>query len=332
MKKFIRYIIFIILLSFSNNLFSWDIYMWWDIMLSRTVWAKIKKEWINWVLGDYNPIRTLTWSLLLFNLESPFSNPDKDKNERSFYFWANEKNVEILNKLRWNNNMILTLANNHIMNWLFNWLQLTVDTLDKNSIYYVWLSKNERIPYKMFSKAWKIYCINWYSYDWKMYINKKNKDKWYVNNLSEARDDLEKMNKDKCDYKIMMFHWGSEYKKTPSKAMKEQSHMLVDNWLDLLIWSHSHIFWETEIYKDKFIVNSLWNYIFDQNWWWDYCQKSMDCIFDNVLNKKTVPTYIWTGIFYDFLNNFNKIEHFKIDNWKLTKYDKLIGLIKYFLF
>lgn len=308
------------------------LYLWWDIMLSRAVWHFNKVEWYDRVLKNYNPTSNLSNdTLLFFNLESPISDPDKDKKQRTFSFWMNKANLSVLEQLKGEREMFLTLANNHILNSSFNWVDLTTEALENHSINHVWLSYSQRTSFKTSYKDWLKICYNWYTYDWNKYYNKNKKDYLFVNAVNETEmiSDLNSMKNDNCDLKLMFVHWWAEYKTKPSEKMKSTAHNLVDNWLDVLIGSHSHIFWETEFYKGKFIAYSLWNYIFDQDWWKDWCLKNMDCIYDKKLKKYTVPTYIWHWInlninyedkkFKD-ITNFS-IDRFRIDNfWQLNEF------------
>ena len=69
-----------------------------------------------------------------FNLESPFSIYPKDWINSSYYFGAHTWSIEVLNKLRWDNKMIVSLANNHIRNSLKEWIDTTINLLNKNKI------------------------------------------------------------------------------------------------------------------------------------------------------------------------------------------------------
>ena len=67
----------------------------------------------------------------------------------------------------------------------------------------------------------------------------------------------------------------------------------IDAWADLILWHHSHIPWEIEQYKRKWIFYSLWNFVFDQNWGMQVHQPSrFDYFYDHFIGKNRVPTYI----------------------------------------
>lgn len=96
-----------------------------------------------------------------------------------------------------------------------------------------------------------------------------------------------------CDIKALMLHRWAEYHLNPNKTQINQAHTLIDNWADIIIGWHSHIPWKIEVYSGKYIFYSLWNALFDQDRGMNAgAQNWMDKIYDNVLWKNTVPTYI----------------------------------------
>lgn len=107
-------------------------------MLSRGVGYMIKKKGIEYIFDGYNPLSHAprnSWVLL--NLESPFTIPDKDTAERTFSFGANVNNVAILQWLADERPLIVSLANNHIMNGGIPGFHTTIETLDRAGIAHV---------------------------------------------------------------------------------------------------------------------------------------------------------------------------------------------------
>lgn len=93
------------------------IYLGGDIMLSRSVGAMTKKYGTKHIIDGYNPFHDAEKNSIIFlNLESPFSENDRDTHERTFLFASNPRNVEVLSWLTANKVGIISLANNHIAN------------------------------------------------------------------------------------------------------------------------------------------------------------------------------------------------------------------------
>lgn len=67
-----------------------------------------------------------------------------------------------------------------------------------------------------------------------------------------------------ADYVIVMMSWGVEYTNRSNAHQQSMAHAFIDAGVDLVVGSHPHWVQEIEVYKDKFIIYSLGNYIFDQ--------------------------------------------------------------------
>jgi len=72
--------------------------------------------------------------------------------------------------------------------------------------------------------------------------------------------------RDKSDLIITSFHWGDEYTATPNTHQINLAHASIDAGADVVIGHHPHWIQTAEVYKDKLILYSLGNFIFDQMW------------------------------------------------------------------
>ncbi len=295
----------------------------WDIMLSRNIWYFAKNEWYDRIFKtwNYNPVSSFENCsgddcLLFFNLESLFNERDNDIQKWWFDFRANPKNIETLLQLRQNHAMILSLANNHTINATYSWVVQTKEILDSNSILRagVWISTWESRRFAVYEKNGIKICVWAYSYDWQFV--KVGAWKISRNKTDEKimKEDLALMAETGCDVKILSLHRWAEYSISPNAQQKKLAHSLVDSWADLILWGHSHVPWEYEIYNWKYIFYSFWNFIFDQ-WWWKWSQLSYDRIFDYSLNKRTIPTYI---------SLFAGLNIQKIGTWVDITLDKIV--------
>ncbi|MDQ7009211.1 MAG: CapA family protein [Candidatus Gracilibacteria bacterium] len=277
-----------------------------DVMLSRVVGHFNKKDYGR-ITKKYNPI-TQTGGIVFLNLESPFSKNPKDGYHASYLFGANVKNIQTLKDLKGENEMIVSLANNHIKNSGIEGLQTSIDLLNKSQIYYSGVSL-KTIKNKTFtiikSNDNKI-CLEAFTYDGSIY------GKYKINKISKEniKKSLDLMKKDECDLNIISLHWGREYKFDPTKTQVEMAHYIIDNGADMIIGHHSHIFGKTEIYKEKPIFYSLGNYIFDQDGIINSCGGGKDCIYDEKFKKKILP--VQTGVSYELIfenhKNISKIQ------------------------
>lgn len=89
-------------------------------------------------------------------------------------------------------------------------------------------------------------------------VNKKVSEKKIQTQIREA--------KSSADIVIVSFHWGAEYTAYPNQRQKDLAHIAIDNGANLIIGNHPHWIQSAEIYKNKLIVYSHGNFIFDQMW------------------------------------------------------------------
>jgi len=78
-------------------------------------------------------------------------------------------------------------------------------------------------------------------------------------------DDI-RLAKKNADIVFVSFHWGVEYTHNPTDRQIDIAHRAIDAGADLVIGNHPHWIQPSEIYKEKLIVYSHGNFIFDQMW------------------------------------------------------------------
>jgi poly-gamma-glutamate synthesis protein (capsule biosynthesis protein) len=66
-----------------------------------------------------------------------------------------------------------------------------------------------------------------------------------------------------CDVLVVSVHWGIEYKPHTDRET-ELAHSAVDAGADIVVGTHPHVPQDIETYKNKLIIYSLGNFIFDQ--------------------------------------------------------------------
>ncbi len=85
-----------------------------------------------------------------------------------------------------------------------------------------------------------------------------------INRIQAAEAIMEA--KQSADLTIAYLHWGTEYRDRPDAQNVEFAHWLIDEGVDVVIGGHPHWAQGFSSYKDKPIVWSLGNFIFDQDW------------------------------------------------------------------
>jgi poly-gamma-glutamate synthesis protein (capsule biosynthesis protein) len=283
-----------------------------DVMLSRYIGTLWKREWYGRIFKEwnYNPLNEFENCksdncLLFLNLESLFCEPDNDVPKWGFDFRSNPKNIETLLQYRQDKPLLLALTNNHFPNWWYQWLTITKDLLDKHNIGYVWAGLTQEESREIFS--WENnnmkFCLWAYSYDGKSARIRGWIVYWNGINEEEIKSDLQKMKDMNCDVKIVSLHRWAEYRFSPNNWQRNLAHSLIDSWADLILWGHSHIPWEFEMYKGKYIFYSLGNFLFDQSRWKRESWGGYSYFYDADLKRNNVPTYISMLVWLKFERN-----------------------------
>lgn len=66
-----------------------------------------------------------------------------------------------------------------------------------------------------------------------------------------------------ADWVIVVPHWGWEYEKFASSQQQSLAHWMIDSGADAVIGGHPHVTQNSEIYKNKPILYSLGNFVFN---------------------------------------------------------------------
>jgi poly-gamma-glutamate synthesis protein (capsule biosynthesis protein) len=67
-----------------------------------------------------------------------------------------------------------------------------------------------------------------------------------------------------ADLVIPVMHWGWEYQPTAGPRQHQLARLLIDAGADAVVGGHPHVTQDTEIYRDKPIIYSLGNFVFDE--------------------------------------------------------------------
>lgn len=69
--------------------------------------------------------------------------------------------------------------------------------------------------------------------------------------------------KAQADLVVVYPHWGLEYQRNPSERQHSLARKMIDAGADLVVGAHPHVTQTAEYYKDRLIVYSLGNFVFD---------------------------------------------------------------------
>jgi len=273
-----------------------------DIMMDRGVEYMIKKEGG----GDFRfPFLKIAKDLkeadILFgNLESPIS--DKGTKVGSIYsFRTDPKAIEGLTFAGFN---ILSLANNHALDYGRDAFEDTLKRLKESNINYVGAGFNENEAYSPIVKEINGIKIGFLAYTnlgspyWKATENSLGIGWVDWNNIEKIKNEIENA-KSEVDILIVSLHSGEEYSLKPTQFQVEFSKMATDAGADLIIGHHPHIIQKNEKYGNGWIFYSLGNFVFDQNFSEETLQGEMvKVLIENGKIKKVIPINIEINKFF----------------------------------
>ena len=243
--------------DFFDNIVNYDpkqdieIVMTGDVMLGRAVNVYTREaNDFNWPFKNVQD-HLQKYSLVVTNLENPLTK-DCKSTLTGMIFCGDQRHVDGLKNA---NIKVLSLANNHSLNHGNQGLLETVNILQKN----------ELVPFGMQNPVFYEhgnYLVAFLGYD-DIECNVK-----YIECLSEENilADLEIAKTKNPDLIIVVPHWGVEYTSKPTQRQKRFAKFMIDNGVDAVLGNHPHWFQSAEIYKEKLIVYSHGNFIFDQMW------------------------------------------------------------------
>lgn len=250
-----------------------------DIMLERGVEFMLKKYGnSDWRWPFFQISDELKKADILFgNLEGPISeNGEKVGSIYSFRF--KPQSVEGLVFAGFD---VLSLANNHILDYQRQAMEDTMEILNRNNVDYVGAGFNSeevssvkikevypirngssngvngtKIGFLAFTDLGSRYWQAGSSSPGVAWIN------WQ--GLEDLNEEIKKA-KEKVDLLFVSLHSGNEYSQEPTEFQRVFSQRCIDAGADMIIGHHPHVVQKIEKYNNGWIAYSLGNFVFDQN-------------------------------------------------------------------
>jgi len=236
-----------------------------DIMLSRGIKKYMEQSGYNYPFINIKDM-IKEYDIAFANLESPISNNGAMFNpNKGIYFKAEPSCAE---GLRYSGFDVLSLANNHALDWGSEAINDTMNILSKSGIRFtgVGRTRDEAIKPTVFNLNGSSVAFIAYN-DIYPFSIKEGKNSIQVLKLDETKLKEELSNlKQKYDILIVSVHTGREYIQYPEAKKISIMRKMIDYGADVVLGSHPHVVQGIEIYKNKLISYSLGNLIFDQNW------------------------------------------------------------------
>ncbi|GAA4029748.1 hypothetical protein GCM10022386_11940 [Flavobacterium cheonhonense] len=160
---------------------------------------------------------------------------------------------------------LVTLANNHIMDYGVAGFEETLTRLEQSDIAFVGAGKTKAVrkqPYIKEIKSKKIAILNVCEHEW--ITDAKSEAGANGVDIIDHFTQIQEL-RDSVDFILVIYHGGNEYHPLPTPEMKKIFRFFIDAGASAVVGHHTHTFSGYELYKDRPIFYSLGNFIFDSN-------------------------------------------------------------------
>jgi poly-gamma-glutamate capsule biosynthesis protein CapA/YwtB (metallophosphatase superfamily) len=237
-----------------------------DIMAGRKLGPLLEQKGPAYLLeGASNAL--FGCAVVFGNLESPLVSKkdagELEKNgKKSVYLYSDEKLADALAVAGYN---IVSIANNHILDYGQEGVSHTATILEKRGIEYLGIRKgnlgatNPPVIKTVNGVRTAFFCYSMVS---SPHFFATSKQFGTIPAVKEVIvKDIKKYKKE-ADLLFVYVHWGREYEGV-KKSQVKLGHEIIDAGADFVFGSHTHMFQDIEKYKGKYIFYGLGNFLFD---------------------------------------------------------------------
>jgi len=233
-----------------------------DVLLDGSVGWLIENQGCSSIWGDMISILTSA-DFSMVNLENPLSSRGSMEKDKQFTFRGKPAYVKALESAGID---MVSLANNHVLDYGKTALMDTMKHLDDAGILYAGAGQNEdaasmpvfidkgAVSMAVLCSSHVIPFVHWHAGKNKPGVASAYDPARLISEVASASE--------KADIVLVYLHWGKEMKSQPVQYQKNIARMLIDAGADLVIGSHPHIIQGLEFYKGKLIAYSLGNLVF----------------------------------------------------------------------
>lgn len=196
----------------------------------------------------------------IVNLEAPITKNNSKILKTGPHLKSREESViPVLQNLKID---VVTLANNHILDYGIQGLYDTFNSLSKNNISYVGAGENLQNAAKVLTieqNGLKVAVLNFCENEWSI----AKEDKPGANPMSIIDNANQIIDAKKTHDKVIcIIHGGHEYYNLPSPRMQKQYRFYAEQGADTVVGHHTHCFSGNEVYRGIPIYYSLGNFLF----------------------------------------------------------------------
>lgn len=236
-----------------------------DVYISSYVEENYKKSGISGVISENLLAEMGNADITMVNQEFPFSLGGSRAPDKQFTFRVDPLYTSMLTEMGID---IVTLANNHALDYGTEALTDTFEALDAAGVDYVGAGADQERAMQPciiqagqrsygFLAASRVIPVT----DWN--IENRQPGMLCTYDSKQLCKSIKKA-KEVCDFLTVYVHWGIEKSEMPEDYQRQLAQNYIDAGADLVIGAHPHVLQGIEYYNGKPIVYSLGNYIFNQ--------------------------------------------------------------------
>lgn len=269
------------------------------------------------IFGNFRDVISKA-DLTITNLECPLTEHSKPMKKTGPALKAAAQNAAVLKE---NGINMVTLANNHIMDYGSRGLTDTISALEEKGISYIGAGKADSkidVAYKTFDGI-TVAFVNLCENEW----STQEQEGYKANGFSEIGAFYSiRQARQNADHVIVIHHGGHENYNLPGPRLKAALRFFVDCGADAVINHHTHCISGHEVYNGKPVFYSIGNFVFDnpaeRNSAWNYGMA--------VLLKFTKDSLEYTPYFFEQFNEqpgLRLIEEFELP-YKISEINRII--------
>ena len=236
-----------------------------DVLLQDNITQAWEADGLDGILSSDLQEELFDADLLMVNEEFPFGTGGEPDAGKQYTFQADPFYVEIFQEMGVD---IVSLANNHVLDYGQDVLSQTFDILDEAGIAYAGAGETleramEWESFDLDGTKVGILCASrvYPSADWDVRNSQPGVFSTYDETLLVEQIEAAK---EENDLVIVYVHWGVEKEETPEDYQRALAQAYIDAGADLVIGCHPHVLQGIEYYEGVPIVYSLGNFLFNE--------------------------------------------------------------------
>lgn len=237
-----------------------------DVLLSNYVLQNYQASGISGVLDEGLLAELGNADIALVNEEFPFSTRGSQAEDKQFTFRVDPKYVSVFQDMGVD---MVTIANNHVLDYGDKALEDTMDTLEQGGILYAGAGMDKERAMRLQVMEVGGMRIGLLAASRVIPVTSWNIENHQPGLLCTYDPSLLleaiQQSRAQCDYLMVYAHWGIERNTVPEEYQRTLAKQYIDAGADAVIGSHPHVLQGIEYYEGKPIFYSLGNFIFNQS-------------------------------------------------------------------